>query len=992
MKYMLNNEKYLAMQDIRSSNDLLPVVNRVEQVIQDDELKKSLRALQERFPTIFLLQEINHKNLKIKLLSQNMGNSSGGRLLVELNKQQSLVQLLCSYLFAEHNILGFESPAIEQSIVIDCTKLTNSEAKASLLFAFESMLELINNRRTDQLVKHLLTSASDCGSLHLEGESGKHHTANHSEVADNSDSAAVLIFLSKPSDLIILDEHLAPFNGSQLLELQCYLKRILAPFTVQSCRYSIEQNQYSLHFIVSLLSQEDFVELTKEEQKKLVLDVARLAAEIDCEYLITLSGLGEEVLQTSCATTVFNTNASLVNQLLMPILDRLCSQYDAQLILFTTDESLFPSEGKLPQVTRVTKREELKNLAANSLIFRPPGNPPIECDTSLFPDGITLFDPFGLVELSTTDSPTVTQRIRLIRKCWLSSIQGCNQLTYWLSSIDKAGIPLLLLMNRSNNSNNLTNGLKTFASLPVNWNLDAISEPQVQVSTTRPAESFLSCPAIAYNTEQKVNYCDVLYKFKDHKNPALIDPTNHQAISYHDLYRHTLQWVELLNNTGVQGGDVVALMSEDKQESVEVMLAALWLGAIFCPINHTLSDSKLSSMLGTISPKVLLSDDNISITDEQAKFSTKHLILKLPKHITPSGDLSPIQLPGNFPAIVLFTSGSTGMPKAVYHSHSDIINCNLNYRQFIIDMRPTERVYCPSKMFFSYGLNNLLMTLHAGATFILAKNLNSDQNIYSVLRDFKINIMFSVPIMLKRLLSDIEGEPETRNLRLIVSAGESLPANLYRALQNTFKVGVLDGIGTTEVLSTFVSNRLGSSKAGSTGQVVPGFSVKLINEHGKPCQIGEVGNMWVKGITLANGYIGDPQLSDKSIVEGWFNTQDMFFMDAQYYFYYVGRSNTVVKINGCWFSPIVMEQILSAHPAVSECAVVFYQDEFGLHRPKAFIKVTVPDINRNELWEELKRFSCNQLGKDHYPHVFIEIHNLPRTSSGKLLRGTLNDL
>ena len=161
MKYMLNNEKYLAMQDIRSSNDLLPVVNRVEQVIQDDELKKSLRALQERFPTIFLLQEINHKNLKIKLLSQNMGNSSGGRLLVELNKQQSLVQLLCSYLFAEHNILGFESPAIEQSIVIDCTKLTNSEAKASLLFAFESMLELINNRRTDQLVKHLLTSASD---------------------------------------------------------------------------------------------------------------------------------------------------------------------------------------------------------------------------------------------------------------------------------------------------------------------------------------------------------------------------------------------------------------------------------------------------------------------------------------------------------------------------------------------------------------------------------------------------------------------------------------------------------------------------------------------------------------------------------------------------------------------------------------------------------------------------------------------------------------
>jgi acyl-coenzyme A synthetase/AMP-(fatty) acid ligase len=284
------------------------------------------------------------------------------------------------------------------------------------------------------------------------------------------------------------------------------------------------------------------------------------------------------------------------------------------------------------------------------------------------------------------------------------------------------------------------------------------------------------------------------------------------------------------------------------------------------------------------------------------------------------------------------------------------------------------------------------MTLHAGATFVIAKTLNPDQNIYTVLQSLKINILFSVPVMLKRLLNHLDETPETSHLRLIVSAGENLPASLYRTLQKDLDVEVLDGIGATEILSTFVSNRRGGSKAGSTGQVVPGFSVKLLNESGEVCQIGEVGNMWVKGITLAHGYIDDSKLSNDSFKNGWFNTQDMFFMDAQQHFHYVGRSSSVVKINGCWFSPTVLEQVLSTHPGVVESAVVFFKDEFGLFRPKAFVKVAAPEIDRDELWRELKHFSCRQLGKDHYPHLFAEIDNLPRTSSGKLLRGALSTL
>ncbi|MBI3777141.1 MAG: AMP-binding protein, partial [Gammaproteobacteria bacterium] len=339
-----------------------------------------------------------------------------------------------------------------------------------------------------------------------------------------------------------------------------------------------------------------------------------------------------------------------------------------------------------------------------------------------------------------------------------------------------------------------------------------------------------------------------------------------------------------------------------------------------------------------------------------------------------------------------FTSGSTGAPKAVAHTHADFLHCSLNYARHVMGLRANDCVYTPSRIFFAYGLNNMMQSLLAGASHVLAAPLPRDRRVVDIISMYRVTAFLAVPAIYKIALTEGKPRPNLCSLRLCISAGEKLPVKLYWEAKAYFGVTVLDGIGNTEAISTFISNRMSGATHNCTGRLVPGFKVRLINERGELCRVGEVGVLWVKGNTLTKGYINDEPATSVHFVDGWFNTQDMFFMDATRRFYNVGRVGSIIKINASWFSPDLLESALQAHPAVKECAVCMAHDDYGLPRPKAFVVVDssheAPD-DLEQLWQELRTLSKDRLGRNHYPHHFSVVAELPRTSSGKLIRSAL---
>lgn len=470
---------------------------------------------------------------------------------------------------------------------------------------------------------------------------------------------------------------------------------------------------------------------------------------------------------------------------------------------------------------------------------------------------------------------------------------------------------------------------------------------------------------------------------------AAIDPVTAERISYGELQVRSTHRSAWLHSQGVREGSVVASAMKDGIACIELLLACLRIGAVFAPLNITLAPAVLDETLRLLEPHLVLTDPE---TATQPPASRERRTVPVPGESIESAGQATIPEPvhrvaRDFPAVILFTSGSTGTPKGVVHSHADVMNCAHNYAQAVLALSRRDVVYSPSRIFFSYGLNNLLMTLCSGSTLVTATPLGAPAEIADVIDRLEVSVLMSVPAVYKRLLDGVEKRKRPNALRCMVSAGETLPPALYWRLREAYGVDVIDGIGATEVLSTFVSNRPGDSRGGCTGHVVPGFEVALTDEEGRVCAIGQPGSLKVRGNTLAKGYRHDTACFE----EAGFDTRDMFFMDALGRLYCLGRINSIIKVNGCWFSAEHLEQTLQAHPSVRECAIAFENDEFDLPRPRAYVVLAEGVRPGPELWGVLRQHSRDAMGKDHYPHFFTALKQLPRTASGKLMRNGLRD-
>jgi benzoate-CoA ligase family protein len=508
-------------------------------------------------------------------------------------------------------------------------------------------------------------------------------------------------------------------------------------------------------------------------------------------------------------------------------------------------------------------------------------------------------------------------------------------------------------------------------------------------------------------TDASLNLFDYFFSDENHSlihNNLAIEFHN-QRYTYKDLKKAILNRAEDLSAKGIQPGDRIALLLHDSPDFIAYFFASLVLGAICVPVNTFIQKSEIDYILSDSGAKLLISDHalllRLGIKEtsgckliglENNQFAQGHSEAQQSVQEISFSFKSQTLL--SSPAFILYTSGSTGKPKGALHRHANIIKTIETYAKSVLKLNATDRVFSASRLFFAYGLgNSLSFPLAAGSSVILENERPSPQAINQIFHKQKPTVFFGVPAVYRALL-DLRASGETvdtSSLRLCVSAGEALPAQIFEEWYREFGLEILDGIGSTEMLHIFISNRVGDARAGSTGKVVEGYEVKLLDDTGSEIVGVGTGNLLVNGESAMLGYWQRDDLTADAIINGWMKTGDVYQRDEQGYFYHLGRSDDCFKVKGLWVSPVEVETALLAHPNVVEAAVVASTDEQGLATAKAFIIIRT-EQEYDLLNKEIVEFAKARLAIYKVPTQYEFIQEMPRTSTGKIQRFKLRKI
>ena len=336
-----------------------------------------------------------------------------------------------------------------------------------------------------------------------------------------------------------------------------------------------------------------------------------------------------------------------------------------------------------------------------------------------------------------------------------------------------------------------------------------------------------------------------------------------------------------------------------------------------------------------------------------------------------------------------YSSGSTGAPKGCVHRHQDMVVCAENYAQGVLGVTPDDRLFSVAKLFFAYGLGNgMYFPFSVGATSILFPGAPTAANVYGVIEQHRPTVLFSVPTGYGMLLAHTrdQGDFDLSSLRVAVSAGEALPPALYHRFKERFGLDILDGIGSTETLHMFISNRPDAIRPGSSGLVIPGYEAKLVDEQNREVARGDIGNLLIKGESTCTSYWNKHDKTRATIEGFWIRTGDKYTQDEDGFYWYAGRTDDMLKVGGLWVSPIEVENALIAHASVLECAVVGRDDHDGLTKPQAFV-VLKPEVEGStDLAQQLQQFVRERLAEYKRPRWVDFVSELPKTATGKIQR------
>jgi len=356
--------------------------------------------------------------------------------------------------------------------------------------------------------------------------------------------------------------------------------------------------------------------------------------------------------------------------------------------------------------------------------------------------------------------------------------------------------------------------------------------------------------------------------------------------------------------------------------------------------------------------------------------------------------LAPADTSKDDPAFWLYSSGTTGLPKAAVHLHHDMIVAADLYARGVLGIGPDDVCLSAAKLFFAFGLGNgLYFPFRAGAAAVHIPGRATPEAVFGAIARHRPTLLFGVPTGYSALLAHAEASDiaSLGRVRLAVSAGEPLPRTVFKGWKARFGVEILDGIGSTEVLHIFISNRPGAARPGSTGQVVPGFEARIVDGAGRDLPAGEVGDLLVKGDSSAACYWTPRGETRRTILGEWIRTGDRFHADADGFFWFHGRSDEMLKVSGCWVSPSEVEGAILEHPAVLECAVTGFPGDHGLTRILASAVLRKGVEASRALEVELREHLRGRLAPHKLPDRIEFVPALPRTPSGKLQRFKLRE-
>jgi benzoate-CoA ligase family protein len=458
----------------------------------------------------------------------------------------------------------------------------------------------------------------------------------------------------------------------------------------------------------------------------------------------------------------------------------------------------------------------------------------------------------------------------------------------------------------------------------------------------------------------------------------------------------------LRDRVAVRIEERVLLLLPDGPEFVYCFFGALKIGAVAVPVNTLWKAADYEYVLNDSRARVLIVSRALL---PQIEAIPRARLRYLREVVVADGGLADLMASASpqleaeptsrdDAAFWLYSSGSTGFPKGCVHLHHDMVTCAEAYARGVLGITANDRCFSVARLFFAYGLGNAMyFPLSVGATAILSAGAPTAANVYAIIEGHRPTLFFSVPTNFGMLLAHRRdgAEFDLSSIRLAVSAGEALPAALFERFKQRFGVEILDGIGSTEVLHIFISNRPGAIRPGSSGLIVPGYEARLADEQGQPVPAGQIGNLLIRGDSTCSTYWNKHEKSKDAIEGHWIRTGDKYVQDEDGYFWYAGRSDDMLKVGGIWVSPVEVENALIEHPGVMECAVVGRCDHDGLTKPVAYVVLKDSAAGTPALAADLQQWVVAKLAEYKRPRWIEFVAELPKTATGKIQRFKLRE-
>ena len=489
--------------------------------------------------------------------------------------------------------------------------------------------------------------------------------------------------------------------------------------------------------------------------------------------------------------------------------------------------------------------------------------------------------------------------------------------------------------------------------------------------------------------------------------PAIIDDdageNEEKQVTYQQLAERVNQCGNLLLSLALEPGGRILMVVKDCPEFFYIFWGAIKAGLVPVPLNTLLRADDYRFMIEDSACTGLVYSSEYQSEVAPALAASDHqpgfvLCTDGPSGLADLLDgyapvLEPAPATADSECFWLYSSGSTGRPKGAVHRHRDIAATCVHYAVDTLGMTSEDVCFSAAKLFFAYGLGNgMTFPLWVGGAAVLSSQRPTSEITFRIIEEHRPTIYFGVPTLYAaqlRALDEEAQENQTRDfssVRCCVSAGEALPADIFRRWKEKTSTLILDGIGSTEALHIFISNTMDEHRPGTSGKPVPGYQMKIIDDQEKAVATGEAGRLLIQGDSTSTHYWNNPQKTLEAMVDGWLNTGDIYYQDSDGFYVYCGRSDDMLKVGGIWCSPVEIENRLIEHPKVLEAAIVGRPDSDELIKPEAFVVLNHANDASEALAEDLLKHCQDGLARYKYPRWINFVYELPKTATGKIQR------